>query len=136
MLGIPPILLRIEEDAILKHFRTRNQFKRDWQGQDRFSKPVGYFSEMEKKLEISCGLMSKMDIAEKHKIVTKNFTGTPLPNPDIEIYTDGSKMDSGVGFGVLIIFVHSGQRITHSAKLADVNSCSIFWRFESCPSVC
>ena len=75
---------------------------------------------MERKLEVACGLISKVDIAEKHKIVTKNFSGVPFPNPDIEIYTDGSKMDSGVGFGVLII--QGELRKTHSAKLADANT--------------
>lgn len=50
----------------------------------------------------------------------------PHPNPDLDIYTDGSKSDAGVGAGYCIFKNDNNYEVEHTAQIKLSTDCSAF----------
>ena len=100
---IKPLNLILEKMAVEKYLNTRGTFKRRWEGQGSDGKYFGHIHQCRKLME-EFGLEEVENDHKKDICLRKTYkvdlAKTDHPTKEgLVIYTDGSKMDQGVGFG-------------------------------------
>jgi ribonuclease HI len=101
--NLPPLDLLVEKEAFLKYLNIRNCFKRSWSGYDINQKPYGFVSAIEQKLR-SLELIDLPLDRSKNIILRRTFKvglakEITIQDSGLIAFTDGSKMETGVGFG-------------------------------------
>ncbi len=127
--GLPPIDLFLQEVAMKTWLRIQPLLRPNWDGVGDKGTVVGHQARWEKDLlKIQTTSMPRDDI-------------TPVPNwthfeevhdPDVVVYTDGSKMDSKCGYGWLAT---AGDRILEEEEGHQGESTVYKFLFYSLPSL-
>ena len=101
--NIPPLDLVVEKMAIEKYLNIKHIFKSSWSGKSARGKTLGFARHCEDRVkEIGINVHPWDNIKEwclrrTYEVVTRE---SEIRNEGIVIYTDGSKTDDGVGYGL------------------------------------
>ena len=102
--NLPPLELVLRKEAGAKFLNILGTFKRVWQGLDKNQQKFGFYQECQNLITaagITCTDMdTKKDIMLNRKFEVSTSRILESDNEDISFYTDGSKMDTGVGYGL------------------------------------
>lgn len=106
ILNIKPMKILVEELSLNKFAASNTKVERVWHGLDRDGNKVGVFTDLTKKLNTT-GIKIE-EIFNCNTIENCHFPvdlKQKLMNPnEINIYTDGSKINEKVGYGFVILF--------------------------------
>ena len=129
---VPPLRLFLSKLAVDTFLRYSRQFNLDWDGltrsKNRKKSHIKYSLDLARELELD--FHDTDDIraivpSKKFRIVTDSLLGQKkfLCPAQYNIYTDGSKTDSGVGSG-FVVYKNNEEILAESHKLEDF--CTVF----------
>jgi ribonuclease HI len=115
ILGIQPLDITLEAAAVNKFLNIEGTYDKAWGGTNKEGKKVGFIQEMNKLINIYYPRRLESDKINQIKL-EKGFAIEQCDVADIIVYTDGSKMEDKLGFGVHI----KGEiEIDYCGKLRD-----------------
>jgi len=131
VLGLLPLDLHAQAEAVKARLRTRAMLKASWDGLGNQKNPTkGHQRALDDKLETICPKGFPLD-AQPKKLNWS--TQDKFPDPDYIIYTDGSKMETGAGSGWTLTkgdtviqeeCDHLGKEATvFQAEVVAINNC-------------
>ena len=101
ILDIMPLKLVIRQHALMKYLAIRDSYERIWNGTNKAGLKVGFVNHLKQEEIALYGQPVEWDsINSTNNRLT--FQQELLDDPDITVYTDGSKMDGKVGYGLTI----------------------------------
>ena len=107
ILGLCPLDLKIEEMSLRSHLRILSHRRTTWSGFGRNT--FGTIKWAKEKLldiginEIDFDNTKELNINSNYEVVLESFkSGTPNSTSDVNIFTDGSKLNDNCGYGFCI----------------------------------
>ena len=100
---LPPLDLLLKREAMGKFINIHNSYRRVWSGYDTDQRPYGFYAKLEKLIQ-DAGILPAHTDYKKNIVMRRTFSVSLARdvNPSengIVVFTDGSKMEGGVGLG-------------------------------------